>query len=52
MTIFVQTNTIKVILKNILALPSFIMVVNGSLDFEVKKAHPSIIKIIHTAPGL
>jgi len=52
MTIFFQTNTIGDVFKNILALPSFIMVVNGGRDFEApQKMHPSIIKIIHMAPG-
>jgi len=31
----------------ILVLPSFIMGVNGTSDFEDQKAHPSIIKVIH-----
>jgi len=38
-------NTIRVVLENILALPRFIMGVNGTLDFMLKKAHPSIIKL-------
>jgi len=38
MTILFQTNTIRVILKNILALPSFIMGVNGAPDFEAQKS--------------
>jgi len=36
------------LLKNILALPSFIMGVNGTTDFE---AHSSITKVIHAALG-
>jgi len=36
------------LLKNILALPSFIMGENGMTDFE---AHSSITKIIHAALG-
>jgi len=47
-------NTIGDIFKNILAPPSFIMVVNGGPHFEAKKKkirmHPSIIKVLHTAP--
>jgi len=35
---FFQTDTIRVMLKNVLALPSFIMTVNGCFCFEV---HPS-----------
>jgi len=35
-------NAIGVISKNVLALPSFIMAVNGGRDFEVIKCiHPS-----------
>ncbi len=30
-----------VTLKNVLALPSFIMAVNGGRDFEAQKVHPS-----------
>ena len=35
MTFFFQTNTIRVILKNVLALPSFIMAVNGRFGERV-----------------
>ncbi len=31
-------------IKNVLALPSFIMAVNGARDFEAHKVHPAIIK--------
>jgi len=34
MTFFSQTKTIRVILNNVLALPSFILAVNGSFCFE------------------
>jgi len=46
-------NTMGDIFKNILALLSFIIVVNGGHDFEAppQKMHPSITKIIHTTPG-
>jgi len=36
MTIYFQTKTIGDIFKNILALPSYIMAVNGGPDFEAK----------------
>jgi len=38
MTIFFQVSTIGVLLKYILALPSFIMVVNSAPDFEAQKS--------------
>ncbi len=44
LTLLFQTNTIGVILNNVLALPSFIMAVNSSQDFEAKIKHKSIIK--------
>jgi len=45
MTILFQTKTIRIIFKMILALPSFIMVINGGRDFEPpQKMHLSIIK--------
>ncbi len=48
---FFQTNTIRVILKNDFALPSFIMAVNGCRDFEAQKVHSSIIKSAPHGPG-
>jgi len=38
MTSFIQPNTIGVILDNILALPSFIMTLNGAQVFEAQKS--------------
>jgi len=38
MRFFFQMNTIGVILKNVLANPSFIMPVNGSPTFEAQKS--------------
>jgi len=42
MTIFFQKNTIRVILKNALGLPSFIMAVKGGKDFEVKVIYTTL----------
>jgi len=42
MKFFFQTNTIGVILKDVLALPSLIMAI---------KVHPSMIKVLHMAQG-
>jgi len=47
MTFFFQASSIK----NVLALSSFIMALNESLDFEAQKVHPSIIKVIYTVSG-
>jgi len=44
MTLLSQTNTIRVML-NVLALPSFIMAVNGFFYFEVHKSAYVIIKV-------
>jgi len=44
-------NTIEDIFRNILALPSFIMIVNGGPPFEAKKMNPSIMKVIDIAVG-
>ncbi len=38
-------------LKNVLALSSFIMTVNGVEILKPKKVHPSIVKVLHVAPG-
>ncbi len=47
MTFFFQVNPIRVIFKNVLALPSFIMAVNGCyfsiVQKKSNKAHQSII---------
>jgi len=60
MTFFFKTNTIRVILKNVLALPSFKRAVNGRfcfevhlvhLFFEVHQMHLSITNKLHNAPG-
>jgi len=39
------------LLINILTHPSFIMAVNDTNEYELKKVHPSIINVLHTAPG-
>ncbi len=46
MTFFFKTNINGVILKNILALPSFIEAVNGVEILKHKKVHLSIIKSV------
>jgi len=59
MAFFFQMNTVRVILKNALALPSFIMALNGCFCFEVHKSasihhkvHLPIIKVLHMALGV
>ncbi len=46
-----QSDTIWVILKSVLALLSFIMAVNGGQDFEAQKnASIHYKKVLHMAP--
>ncbi len=45
-----QTNTIRVILKNVLALPSFIMAVIGGGGVEILKQNKEHSSVIKSAP--
>lgn len=50
LVVFFRTGTIGVMLEDVLAVPSCIIVVNGASDLKSKNIHPSYTEVIHMAP--